>query len=200
MRIVSREDIKVRRKDKEIKDVNLIQSILRKASVCRIALSVDNKPYVVPVNYGYKNNIYYYTQNAMLDTPDSTAFSILRIYLKEMTIEGFGRVPDRILPYNNFKKKILQIALSDTLLHYSHLKNDLTGYLSYVSPDTNMLANYVLDTTLYHNQYFRVSNDSLILNTDVDLSLITDLKIGVIAVDCDADTFSQTFNLFFDTI
>ena len=150
-------------------------------------------------NYGYKNNIYYYTQNAMLDTPDSTAFSILRIYPKEMTIEGFGRVPDRILPYNNFKKKILQIALSDTLLHYSHLKNDLTGYLSYVSPDTNMLANYVLDTTLYHNQYFRVSNDSLILNTDVDLSLITDLKIGVIAVDCDADTFSQTFNLFFDT-
>ena len=56
MRIVSRVDIKMRRKDKEIKDINLIQSIIRKASVCRIALSDDNKPYVVPVNFGYKNN------------------------------------------------------------------------------------------------------------------------------------------------
>lgn len=84
-------------------------------------------------------------------------------------------------------------------MQYSHQKNDLTGYLSHVSPDTNILVNYILDTSLYHNQYFRISNDSLILNTDEDLSLITDLKIKVIAVDCDADTFSQTFNLLFDT-
>ncbi|HJX71416.1 MAG TPA: T9SS type A sorting domain-containing protein, partial [Bacteroidales bacterium] len=77
--------------------------------------------------------------------------------------------------------------------------NDLIGYLSFVSPDPNTLINYVLDTTRYSNRYFRISNDSLILNTDEDLSAITDLKINVIAVDCDADTFSQTFSLLFDT-
>ena len=150
-------------------------------------------------NYGYKNNIHYYTQAAMLDTPDTNSFAIMRIFPKDIVIQGFGRVSDRILPYNDFKKKTVQILLSDTLLQYSHLNNDLTGYLSHVSPDTNILVNYILDTALYHNQYFRINNDSLILNTDEDLSLITDLKINVIAVDCDADTFSKTFSLLFDT-
>ncbi|MBN2214363.1 MAG: metallophosphoesterase [Bacteroidales bacterium] len=150
-------------------------------------------------NYGYKNNIHYCTQAAMLDTPDTNSFAILRIYPKEIVVEGFGRVPDRIMPYTSFTKKALQIFLSDTILYYSHLKNDLTGYLSFVSPDTSMLVNYVIDTTLYVNRYFKVSHDSLILNTDEDLSFIPDLKINIIAVDCDADTFSQTFDLLFDT-
>jgi hypothetical protein len=150
-------------------------------------------------NYGYRNNIHYYTQAAMLDTPDSTAFSIMRIYPREILIQGFGRVPDRTLPYDSFKKKTLQIFLSDTLLHYSHLKNDLTGYLSFVSPESGILINYVLDTAIYHNRYFRINNDSLILNIAEDLSVIPDLKINVIAVDCDADTFSQNFALLFDT-
>jgi hypothetical protein len=150
-------------------------------------------------NYGYRSNIHYYTQNAMLDTPDSTAFSIMSIYPREMVIQGFGRVPDRILPYDNFKTKMVQIFLSDTILCYSHLKNDLTGKLSHTSSDTSMPVNYFIDTARYHNRFFSISNDSLMLNTDEDLSLISDLKISVIAVDCDADTFSQTFHIWFDT-
>jgi manganese-dependent ADP-ribose/CDP-alcohol diphosphatase len=150
-------------------------------------------------NYGYKNKIHYYTQAAMLDTPDTNSFGILRIFPRELVIQGFGRVPDRTLPYENFKKKTVQIALSDTVLRYLHHQNDLTGYLSYSSADSNLLANLILDTARYSNMYFRISNDSLLLNTDEDLSLIPDLKINVIAVDCDADTFSQTFDLLFDT-
>ncbi|MFQ5891627.1 MAG: pyridoxamine 5'-phosphate oxidase family protein [Candidatus Methanofastidiosia archaeon] len=49
----------MRRKDKEIKDKNVIESIIKKATVCRIALSKNNIPYIVPVIFGYKDNCLY---------------------------------------------------------------------------------------------------------------------------------------------
>lgn len=45
----------MRRKDKEITDFNEIESILKRNNICRVALSKDNMPYVIPMNYGYKN-------------------------------------------------------------------------------------------------------------------------------------------------
>ena len=49
----------MRRKDKEIKDKKELELIIRKANVCRIALSDNNMPYIVPVNFGYKDNSLY---------------------------------------------------------------------------------------------------------------------------------------------
>lgn len=49
----------MRRKDKEIKDKKEIELIINKANVCRIALSDNNIPYIVPVNFGYKDNSLY---------------------------------------------------------------------------------------------------------------------------------------------
>lgn len=45
----------MRRKDKEISDRALIDKILGKAQVCRIALCDDGKPYIVPMNFGYRD-------------------------------------------------------------------------------------------------------------------------------------------------
>ena len=50
----------MRRKDKEIADKKEIESIIERANVCRIGLSENNLPYVVPVNFGYKNNNIYF--------------------------------------------------------------------------------------------------------------------------------------------
>ena len=41
-------------------DVDTIESIIRSASVCRIALSDDGQPYVVPVCFGYVDNTLYF--------------------------------------------------------------------------------------------------------------------------------------------
>ena len=41
-------------------DVDTIESIIRSASVCRIALSDDGQPYVVPVCFGYADNTLYF--------------------------------------------------------------------------------------------------------------------------------------------
>lgn len=50
----------MRRKDKEITDIALIEDILNKAQVCRIAMCKHNTPYIVPMNFGYKEGILYF--------------------------------------------------------------------------------------------------------------------------------------------
>lgn len=49
----------MRRKDKEINDMEEIENIIKKAQVCRLGLSDNNSPYIVPMNYGYKDNTLY---------------------------------------------------------------------------------------------------------------------------------------------
>lgn len=50
----------MRRKDKEISDRAVIDSILQEAQICRIAMSLDNLPYLVPVNFGYDGKSIYF--------------------------------------------------------------------------------------------------------------------------------------------
>jgi nitroimidazol reductase NimA-like FMN-containing flavoprotein (pyridoxamine 5'-phosphate oxidase superfamily) len=45
----------MRRKEKEITDKVVIEEILREQEVGRLATSVDDRPYVVPINYVYFN-------------------------------------------------------------------------------------------------------------------------------------------------
>ncbi len=49
----------MRRKDKEIKDANILEDILKSNTVCRVAFSDNNLPYVLPMNYGYDGNAIY---------------------------------------------------------------------------------------------------------------------------------------------
>ncbi len=50
----------MRRKDREVKDKKAIESIVKRATVCRIAVSQNNLPYIVPVAFGYKDNCLYF--------------------------------------------------------------------------------------------------------------------------------------------
>ena len=49
----------MRRKDREIQDTGGKIDIIKKCKVCRIGLSENNMPYIVPLNYGYSfdNNV-----------------------------------------------------------------------------------------------------------------------------------------------
>ncbi len=50
----------MRRKDKEIKDISEIESIIDRALVCRLALADENRPYIVPMCFGYKDQALYF--------------------------------------------------------------------------------------------------------------------------------------------
>ncbi|MBM4237316.1 MAG: pyridoxamine 5'-phosphate oxidase family protein [Euryarchaeota archaeon] len=49
----------MRRAEKEIKDREVIDSILRRAVVCRIAMCDGDEPYIVPMSFGYRNGCIY---------------------------------------------------------------------------------------------------------------------------------------------
>jgi len=52
----------MRRTDKEIESREEMDAIIRGSHVCRIALAMDNMPYIVPVSFGYDGeSIYIHT-------------------------------------------------------------------------------------------------------------------------------------------
>ncbi|MCP3901420.1 MAG: pyridoxamine 5'-phosphate oxidase family protein [Desulfobacteraceae bacterium] len=50
----------MRRKDKEITEIKEIEEIINKAKVFRLALSFEDTPYVVPLNFGYQDKTIYF--------------------------------------------------------------------------------------------------------------------------------------------
>lgn len=54
----------MRRKDREITDINEIQDIFAKALVCRVSFSYNDTTYIVPMNFGYvlndRNELYFH--------------------------------------------------------------------------------------------------------------------------------------------
>ena len=45
----------MRRKEKEISDASGIKAIIKKANVCRLGMVHENKPYIVPLCFGYRD-------------------------------------------------------------------------------------------------------------------------------------------------
>ena len=50
----------MRRKEKEIKEETGLEEIFKRALVCRLAMSVDDHPYVVPLCFGYRDGRLYF--------------------------------------------------------------------------------------------------------------------------------------------
>ncbi|MFC1532217.1 pyridoxamine 5'-phosphate oxidase family protein [Thermodesulfobacteriota bacterium] len=51
--------ITMRRKEKEITKKSEIEAVINKALVCRVGLSDNNFPYIVPLCFGYQDNTIY---------------------------------------------------------------------------------------------------------------------------------------------
>jgi nitroimidazol reductase NimA-like FMN-containing flavoprotein (pyridoxamine 5'-phosphate oxidase superfamily) len=49
----------MRRKEREIKDIREIESIILSTRVCRVAFSDGDQPYIVPLCFGYLDNTLY---------------------------------------------------------------------------------------------------------------------------------------------
>lgn len=50
----------MRRKDREITDKKVMLDIIKRAEACFMAMSNDNKPYIVPMNFGYEDNAVFF--------------------------------------------------------------------------------------------------------------------------------------------
>jgi hypothetical protein len=49
----------MRRKDKEVTDAMIIHNLLARAEICRLAMVDEGEPYIVPVNYGFRDGALY---------------------------------------------------------------------------------------------------------------------------------------------
>ncbi len=49
----------MRRKEREINNQEEMEQILKDSSICRIAMVDDDKPYLVPMNFGYREGALY---------------------------------------------------------------------------------------------------------------------------------------------
>ncbi len=49
----------MRRKEKEITDIKVIEDLIARAHICRIGLSDEGQPYIVPMNFGYQDGCLY---------------------------------------------------------------------------------------------------------------------------------------------
>lgn len=49
----------MRRKEKEVTDLGMIEEIVNRAEVCRIAVCDKDIPYVIPMNFGYRDGSVY---------------------------------------------------------------------------------------------------------------------------------------------
>jgi nitroimidazol reductase NimA-like FMN-containing flavoprotein (pyridoxamine 5'-phosphate oxidase superfamily) len=50
----------MRRKDREITDIALIEAIIRNSLVCRLGMSRNDQPYVVPLCFAYNDSTLYF--------------------------------------------------------------------------------------------------------------------------------------------
>jgi len=50
----------MRKKDKEITDTKQIEGIIQKSTICRLAMSENDLPYIVPLCFGYKDRTLYF--------------------------------------------------------------------------------------------------------------------------------------------
>jgi nitroimidazol reductase NimA-like FMN-containing flavoprotein (pyridoxamine 5'-phosphate oxidase superfamily) len=63
----------MRRKDKQIGDPAVIEAIIRRSLVCRLAMADDGQPYVIPISFGYQNRCLYFHS-----APEGRKIEILR--------------------------------------------------------------------------------------------------------------------------
>ena len=117
----------MRRKEKEITDKTAMESIILKSSVCRLAFSEKNRPYIVPLCFGYEDDTLYFhsaregrkldilrknnmvcfefdIDNEIVEADDACAWG-----MKFQSVIGFGR--GSIIDDIESKRKALNIIM-----------------------------------------------------------------------------------------
>jgi nitroimidazol reductase NimA-like FMN-containing flavoprotein (pyridoxamine 5'-phosphate oxidase superfamily) len=85
----------MRRRDKEIIDINEKLEIIAKCKICRLGLSENNYPYIVPLNYGFsydkqKLTLYFHcaTEGKKIDIIKRNNYACFEIDCDTRLIEG----------------------------------------------------------------------------------------------------------------
>ncbi|UCH14745.1 MAG: metallophosphoesterase [Bacteroidales bacterium] len=152
-------------------------------------------------NYGILNGKHYITQKAMVETIDTSSYSILEIYDNKLVFKSYGLMDNHILTYKNNNRKPYDITLLNDVLTFDIDSGDFAGKFSV--EDSTGPGNYSYGLTdkysFTDNSLFDISNDSLYLATSEDLSQLETYFIKVSAMNCCLDTITKVIAISFDT-
>jgi manganese-dependent ADP-ribose/CDP-alcohol diphosphatase len=152
-------------------------------------------------NYGFLNGKHYITQKGMVETYDTSSFSILEIYDNKLVFNSYGLMNNHTISYRNKCIKPYDIILSNNVLTYAIDSGDYAASISVI--DSGYSGNYSYSLTdgfaFEHNSLFDISNDSLYLETSQDVPLQEPGFIKVSAMNCCLDTINKVFAIYFDT-
>ena len=128
----------MKRKDREVTDHKWIESVLNRGVILHLGLAgEDGQPYVVPLGYGYRDNVIYLhgavqgRKNDLADANPKVCFQVTLdaelvpketgagFTMKYRSVTGFGRI--RSLTDLNEKNTALQILMD----HYNGPHQDL---------------------------------------------------------------------------
>jgi len=127
----------MRRKQKEITDKGIIENILSKSEVCRIAIMDGDKPYIVPLNYGYYNNAIY-----IHSAPLGKKIDLLKINNKIcFEIEYLAEIIKRELPcdWGTKYRSVIGYGTVEIITDFEEKKKGLDIIMAhYGKPDNNV--------------------------------------------------------------
>lgn len=125
-----------------------MESIISKANVCRLGLSVDNIPYIVPLNFGYRDScLYFHTPKVgkkmdMIKTNSRVCFEmdidheVVRAEnpcdssMKFRSVIGYGRAS--LLDEIEEKRRALDIIVEHYSGQVNEYKEKMVDHLSVI--------------------------------------------------------------------
>ena len=124
----------MRRSEKEITDPKEIESILKSAQICRLAMVNKDTPYIVPLHFGFKGNILYFhcaPQGRKLDIISRNPFVCFEVETDHRIIDT-GRPCDWSAQYAS----VIGYGTASLLPHPSQKKEALVIIVDHYAPGT----------------------------------------------------------------
>ncbi|HAN76792.1 MAG TPA: pyridoxamine 5'-phosphate oxidase family protein [Bacteroidales bacterium] len=143
----------MRRSEREIKDNTILEKILKHANICRIAFSVRDTPYIVPLNYGYYNGkLYIHSAKAgkkidLIKANPYVCFEIEYGY-QVITAEkacGWTAQYASIIGYGEFK---IVTAFADKLIALKYLMAQFDAKQSFTFNEKSINEVLILELTI----------------------------------------------------
>jgi len=122
----------MRRSEKEITDRNKIDEIINNSLICRLGLSKDNIPYVLPISFGYSGEyLYFHTaeEGRKIDYIESNK-QVCAQFEKDVQLVTHDKLPckwtfafESVLCFGEIEEVLLEkekiYALNQIMVHYS---------------------------------------------------------------------------------
>ncbi len=147
----------MRRKEKEISERVIIDTIINRALICHLACVRNDQPYIVPISYGYDGGCIYFHSS-----PVGKKISILkenpRVCLTFETDVEIVKDPDNACDWNFHYSSVIAEGIAEEIIQVSEKASALNQIMEHYSGETwSFPVNELKKTSIWKIQLESVS-------------------------------------------